>query len=380
MSQQDLGKNIKKLGFGLMRLPEKVDKAGELDHAQVCAMMDAYLAAGFSYVDTAYVYGGGTSEGAAKACLVDRYPRERFQLADKLPVFLAESREQGLEFFETSCTRCGVDYFDFYLLHALDGEAAKKAERLGLWDLVAELKAQGRVRHMGFSFHDKAAALDEILTRHPETEFVQLQINYKDWEDPTVQSRQCYEVARKHGKPVIIMEPVKGGSLAGGMIPEAQTLLRQARPEASVASWALRFAASLDGVITVLSGMSSLEQVADNVQSLGDFEPVNEAEKALLAQVAALLEAAMAVPCTDCRYCVDGCPQKIRIPQIFRAYNDYMRYRNMGGAGFLYNKALENGGGRAGDCVACGSCMSHCPQKLPIVEQLKAATEIFDKV
>ncbi len=377
MSEKYLGENLKKLGFGLMRLPEKAGEKGVIDHDLVKKMVDAYIEAGFTYFDTAYIYGDGASEGAAKACLVDRYPRESFQLADKLPLFFLKDKAHGRELFETSCRRCGVEYFDFYLLHCMNRDNFKVVEREDMWSLMRELKAEGRVKHIGFSFHDTADVLDEILTKHPEAEFVQLQINYKDWEDPGIQSRLCYETARKHGKPVIVMEPVKGGSLAGGMIEEVQNLLKSKNPEASVASWAVRYAASKDGIITVLSGMSDLQQVLDNTSYMKEFKPLDADEAATVEEAARILEESKAISCTNCRYCVDGCPQGILIPRFFEAYNDYMRYKNKGGAGFLYNRALEDGSGNPKDCIACGACESHCPQHISIIENLKMISELL---
>ena len=311
MSEQTKGK----LGFGLMRLP-KTDEA--IDVPQVCEMVDHFLAAGFTYFDTAYVYDG--SEVAAKAALVDRHPRASYTLATKLHVGKCANAEEARKELETSLARTGAGYFDYYLLHALMANNVDKYEEFGLWDFVRELKANGTIRHYGFSFHDSPELLDKLLTEHPDVDFVQLQINYADWENPEVQSRACYEVARKHGKQVVIMEPVKGGALANP--PEqVKALFDAAKPGASYASWALRFAASLDGVLAVLSGMSNLEQVDDNLATMSDFQPLNDAEQKVIQQAQHILGNSAAIACTACHYCTAGCPKKIAIPEIFAAAN-----------------------------------------------------------
>ena len=295
-----LGKNIPKLGFGLMRLPMLGEK---VDIEQTKTMVDHFLAAGFNYFDTAYGYLGGKSEAAAKVALVDRYPRDKFYLATKLPAFAANNAEEARQMFYTSLERTGAGYFDFYLLHNLGDNRTEKYEEYGIWDFVKEQKEKGLIRHIGFSMHDKADALDKVLTQHPEAEFVQLQINYADWESDSVQSRKCYEVARKHGKSVIIMEPVKGGSLAN--LPDSVAdVFHQADADASMSSWALRFAASLDGLVTVLSGMSNLEQMDDNLKTMKDMKPLTDADRAVIDRARQAMEAIPHVPCTGCQYCV----------------------------------------------------------------------------
>ncbi len=363
-----LGKNIKKLGFGLMRLP-MLD--GEVDIEQVKAMADKFLAAGFTYFDTAYGYSGGKSEAAVKTAVVDRYPRESFQLATKLPAWMGKSAEEARQMFYTSLIRTGAGYFDFYLLHNCGDERTKVFEEYDLWNFVLEQRAKGLIKHIGFSFHDGAKALDGILTRHPEAEFVQLQINYADWESPSVQSRKCYEVAKKHGKPVIIMEPVKGGLLAAPPEPVAK-VLREADAGVSFASWAVRYAASLDNVITVLSGMSNIEQMEDNLATMKNFRALDEKEQETMERARETLEKIPGIPCTSCEYCMKGCPQGIPIPGVLGAMNRVLVYDNLTVAKNDYFWAT-NRHGKASDCIACGNCESVCPQHISIIEELKRA-------
>ena len=368
-----LGESIPKLGFGLMRLPMN---GKEIDVEQVKAMVDKFLAAGFKYFDTAYGYGDGASERAAKAALVDRYPRDSFFLATKLPAWMAKSEEDAKQMFYTSLERTGAGYFDFYLLHNLGTGRTEKFAEYGIWDFLAERKKEGLIKHLGFSMHATAEELDKVLTEHPEMEFVQLQINYADWDDEKIQSRACYEVARKHGKPVVIMEPVKGGSLSS--LPEAAAApLKAARPELSLASWGVRYAASLEGLVTVLSGMSSLEQMENNLSYMKEFQPLNEQEYAAVAETVKVLNSMPTVPCTGCSYCTKGCPQSIGIPGVFKAYNLYKVYENIPSAKGSYAFAVKNGG-KAGDCIECGQCESVCPQSIHIIEELKNASKILD--
>ena len=372
MADKYLGESIKNLGFGLMRLPMLGE---EIDIEQVKRMVDTFMSKGFTYFDTAYVYIGGKSEVALKEAVVDRYPRDSFQCATKLPLWDQKSIEELEAIFQESLDRAGLEYYDFYLLHAMSAEREKKADELGAWDFMKRLKAEGKAKHIGFSFHDTAEVLEHILQNHPEMEFVQLQINYVDWESESVQSRKCYEVARKYGKSVIIMEPVRGGSLAI-MPPQVQEVFKAAEPEMSVASWALRYAASLDGLITVLSGMSNEEQMNDNTSFMEDFQPLNESERATVQKVVDILDSLPTIPCTACKYCVDGCPQKINIPGIFKTMNDLTLYNNVEGAKRSYEDATKEGG-KAGDCIQCGNCEAHCPQKIEIIETLKKAAKEF---
>lgn len=373
MSEKYLGEDIMKLGFGLMRLPMNGE---EIDMEQTKKMVDTFVENGGTYFDTAYVYIGGKSEVALKEAVVDRYPRESFQAATKLPIWDCKDRADMERIFAESLSRAGLEYYDFYLLHALGKETADKSEAIGAWDYVKELKEQGKVKHIGFSFHDSAEILDEILTKHPEAEFVQLQINYVDWEDNDVQSRKCYEVARKHNKPVIIMEPIRGGSLAA-MTPEVQTLYKAENPDLSVASWAMRYAASLEGIVTVLSGMSNEEQMNDNVSYMKDLKPLSDKERAVIEKAVEIIKSIPTIPCTACKYCVDDCPQKIAIPDIFSNVNAYKLYNNLDSAKGGYNMNTKEKG-KASDCISCGTCEGLCPQHIGIIDELKKAADLFE--
>ena len=372
---------MKKLGFGLMRMPtlDKTNQA-DVDVEQVKAMVDRFMEKGFTYFDTALMYNGFASEAVAKTVLVDRYPRDSFTLATKLHAGFFNSAEDREKVFIGQLEKTGAGYFDYYLIHGIEASMLPKYEQFDCFNWLLEKKAQGFVKHAGFSFHDSAELLDEILTRHPEMEFVQLQINYLDWESRWVQSRACYETAVKHGKPVIVMEPVKGGTLA--RVPEAaEKLFKDHAPDLSVPSWAIRFAASLDNVMVVLSGMSSIGQMEDNLSYMADFTPLTGEEQALCYRAAEIINAQIAVPCTGCSYCTEGCPKKIAIPQYFSLYTEDMR-ENLEEKGWTVNftnyDILEDKFGRARDCIACGQCERMCPQHLPIIEKLTAVSAHFD--
>lgn len=373
--------SVKKLGFGLMRLPavDEADKS-KVDVERVCHLADRFLAEGFTYFDTAACYHSGNSEQAFREAVAKRYPREAYTITDKLSLFMLKEASEMPGFFEKQLENCGVEYFDYYLLHSLDEGAAKQAEEWGAFDFMLEKKAKGLVKHVGFSFHDKAEVLDKILTRHPEMEYVQLQLNYADWEDSEVQSRKCYEVCVKYGKPVLVMEPIKGGMLAN--VPaEAEALLKGARPEMSVASWAIRFAASQENVFMVLSGMSDEQQVEDNLSYMKDFAPLSDEEKDLVAKSAAIIKSKEKVPCTGCRYCTDGCPMKIAIPDYFKLLNRISMFGDgqLASAKSIYKDRTEKEGhGKASDCVGCRQCEEHCPQHLPITEYLEEAAKTFE--
>lgn len=368
-----------KLGFGCMRLPlTDPEDFTKVDLAQVERMVDTFIERGFTYFDTAYMYHEFLSERIMREALVKRYARDRYTLATKLPTMFLEKEGDQERIFDEQLEKCGVDYFDYYLLHNLNVFNYRNVGRFDSFAFIARKKAEGRIRHIGFSFHDNADLLDEILTAHPETEFVQLQLNYLDWDNESIQSRKCYEVAQRHGKPVVVMEPVKGGSLA--RVPEAvERLFRQVRPDLSPASWAIRYAASLDGVMMVLSGMSSLEQIEDNTSYMQRFEPLAERERAVIARAVELLNASIAIPCTACRYCVEGCPERIAIPEYFALFNADKQSLN---AGFsiqsVYYNNLTQSNGRASACIGCRKCERSCPQHLPIVDYLKQVAATFE--
>ena len=370
-----LGESIPKLGFGLMRLPAN---NRVIDLEQTKQMVDLFMDAGFTYFDTAWGYNAGDSERAVKAALVDRYPRDKFCLATKLPAWMAKSRAEAEQMLYDSLERTGAGYFDFYLLHNVGSKRIKSFDDYDLWSFVKQKKEEGLIRHIGFSFHDTADVLDKVLTDHPEMEFVQLQINYADWDSPSVQSRLCYETARKHGKPVVIMEPVKGGCLAS-LPPKAAAPLQAVHPEASFASWAIRFAASLPGVITVLSGMSNAEQVRDNLATMSGFCPLDETEHAAIGAVQAYLDSVPIVPCTGCDYCAAGCPQGVAISGSFAAYNIYKYFDNIDSARMSYGFPVKICGmAPAGACIECGACEAVCPQGISIIEELKKVSALLD--
>ncbi|MBR2853977.1 MAG: aldo/keto reductase [Clostridia bacterium] len=364
-----------KLGFGLMRLPEK-DGSGDIDH--VSRMVDVYMQAGMNYFDTAYVYHGGNSEKAIKEALVKRWPRDKFMLATKLPAWCLKEPADRDRIFSEQLERCGVDYFDFYLLHSIeDGGNGDTYERLDCFNWALRKKAEGKIRHFGFSFHGSPAYLIQVLDRHPEVEFVQIQLNYADWKNPVVRSGELYEILHARNVPMIIMEPVKGGMLAG-LTPELEAMYKAVRPEASVASWALRFVGSLPGVMTILSGMSAEEQVRDNIGTFTNFEPLTDEERELVGKVRDIMLNVSQIGCTSCRYCTPGCPMNISIPDVFRAVNTMTLYGDVFRPKAFYGGVIGQGHGRAADCIGCGQCESVCPQHLPIIDLLKDAAGKLD--
>ena len=367
----ELVKDCMKLGFGLMRLPRTA--SGEIDVEETSRMVDMFFEAGGRYFDTAYVYGG--SEEATRKALVERHPRDSYYLASKLNAGAAKNEEEAKKEIDISLERLGTDYLDFYLLHALDRNNKSKYEKYGLWDYVKKLKEEGKIRHYGFSFHDQPEVLDEILTEHPDAEFVQLQINYADWDEAAVISGKCYEVAVKHNKPVIVMEPVKGGTLANP--PEVvQDVFKLADSSASPASWAIRFVASLPNVMVVLSGMSNEEQMRDNVSYMKDFEIMSDAEQNVIVRARAALKSIDSIPCTACHYCTPGCPMQIHIPEIFSVMNRYLLYKDLEAARGDYS--WRPGGPKASVCIKCGQCEGACPQHLPIIDYLQEVVDTLE--
>ena len=362
-----------KLGFGLMRLPK--DKQGQIKLDEVQRMVDSYMERGFNYFDTAYVYEG--SEEAIRQTLVEKYPRDVYTLADKLPAWKLTCQEDVERIFQESLNRTGVDYFDFYLLHSVEKSHYPTYEKYQCFDFIQEMKKQGKIKYMGFSFHDDADFLDKVLTEHPEIDFVQLQLNYLDWENGVIQSRRNYEVARKHHKPIIVMEPVKGGTLAS-FSDDIERIYKDYAPQKSIASWAMRYVASLDGVMTILSGMSNAQQMNDNLDTMTHFEKINNEEAKLIKQVTDQVLSYPTIPCTKCRYCTPGCPMHIQIPDLFTAYNSAKMYGENRRYQTYYKDHSTGDYQPAKACIACGQCESVCPQHLEIISLLKEVSEVFD--
>lgn len=369
----------KKLGFGLMRLPlTDANDKGSIDIEALKEMVDTFMEQGFTYFDTAWMYCAFKSENAVKEALTDRYPRDRYTLTTKLHASYLKTKEDRDRIFEEQRQKTGVDYFDYYLIHAIDQELYSIYNEMDCFNWLIEKKKQGFVKHIGFSYHDSAEFLDQVLTEHPEMEFVQLQMNYLDWESAEVQSRKCYEVASKHGKPVIVMEPVKGGTLAD--VPaEVRESFTAYHPDLSVPSWAIRFVASLDNVAMVLSGMSNMEQLMDNISYMKEFVPMNAEETELVHKAAEMIKDSIAIPCTGCSYCTEGCPMQIAIPDLFRVYNKSKRGEITDVEANEEYRQLTESGGKARECLACGQCQVACPQHLEIINYLKDVAKCMEK-
>lgn len=370
----------KKLGFGMMRLPvfdENNRSTVDVEHTQ--KMVDLFMESGFNYFDTAHRYNDEMSEPVIKQTLTSKYNRNEYILTNKITLNYLKEESDNMPFFEKQLEICGVNYFDNYLIHNLGAAAYEKSENLKLFEFIQGLKEKRLVKKTGFSFHDNAEVLEKILTEHPEVDIVQLQINYLDWEDSGIQSKLCYEVARKHGKEIKVMEPLKGGSLIH-LPQEAIDIMKEDMPNASVAEWGIRFAASLEGVSTVLSGMSTLEQIEDNISYMKDFEPLSEKNLETLSKVVEIVHSKALIPCTGCRYCVTECPQHIAIPEYFALKNNLDSIKNVSyfATQSSYYGNLTKTHGKAGDCVECGTCEENCPQHIKIRDMLKQVSAVFD--
>ena len=370
----DIFENVKKkFGFGCMRLPMK---GSEVDKEEFSEMVDTFLENGFNYFDTAHGYLGGLSETALRECLTSRYPRDRYILTDKLTNFFFKTEEDIRPFFESQLEACGVDYFDFYLVHAQSADNFAFFKKCRAYETALELKKEGKIRHFGISFHDRADVLEQILTEYPQIEVVQIQFNYLDYEDPAVESRKCHEVCCKYGKPVIVMEPVKGGNLVN--LPEDAAAVLDELHGGSPASYAIRFAAGFDGIRMVLSGMSSMEQMEDNISYMKDFRPLSETEKKAIDKVRESFQSKNLIQCTACRYCTAGCPKQISIPDLFACMNAKKIFHDWN-TDYYYNNVHTVNNGKASDCIKCGKCEKACPQHLPIRQLLVDVAEEFEK-
>jgi len=379
---EEVFNNALPLGFGLMRLPTtNPEDDGSIDIELTKKLVDRFIENGFTYFDTAWMYCGFKSENAAKECLVDRYPRDKFTLTTKLHAGFIHSQEDCERIFDEQREKTGVDFFDYYMVHDVNSHSLETYNKYDVFGFVLGLKEKGLAKHVGFSFHDTPEVLDKVLTDHPEMEFVQIQLNYLDYNSPAIQSRKVYEVAEKHNKPVIVMEPVKGGTLVN-IGEDAKAIFNKLDPNASTASYAIRFAKSHKNVRMVLSGMNTLEQVEDNTSFMKDFKPLNEQEQKAVSEVVEILNNRIKIPCTGCSYCTDGCPKQIAIPKYFALYNAEMAENPDGKkpwtAQSAYYETIAKNAGKASECIECGQCEGICPQHLHVREYLKTVKEKFE--
>ena len=366
--------NVKKnFGFGCMRLPLK---DGKVDYNEFSEMVDTFISNGFNYFDTAHMYVEGQSEGALKKCLTSRYSRESYILTDKLSTPYFNSQEEIRPFFESQLKECGVDYFDFYLMHAQNAELYAKYKRCRAYETALALKDEGKIKHFGISFHDKASVLEQILIEYPQIEVVQIQFNYVDYDNPAVESRKCYEICRKYHKPVIVMEPIRGGNLVN--LPDQAKDIFNSLNNGSYASYALRFAAGFDGIFMVLSGMSNMAQMKDNISFMKNFKPLSDREKEAVAKVCGIFQSQNLIPCTACRYCTDGCPKHILIPDLFACLNAKKMFHDWN-ADYYYQEVYTVHNGKASECIKCGKCEKACPQHLETRKLLESVTLEFEK-
>lgn len=376
--------NNKKLGFGCMRLPQlNSHDPRSIDYPQVNKMVDTFLEKGFTYFDTAYMYHDFISESVVKETLVKRHPREKYTIATKMPTMLLKSPEDQIRIFDEQLEKVGVDYFDYYLVHNLNTVNYTIAQKFDTIPFLQRKKDNGLIKKLGFSFHADADLLEQILKDYPNFDFVQLQLNYLDWDSETIQSRKCYEIARKYKKDIIVMEPIKGGTLAN-VPPEAEALFKQLNPNVSIASWAIRFAASQEGVQMVLSGMSNQEQLLDNLSYMQDFTPLSPKELETVFQVRDIINSNIAIPCTKCRYCVEGdsCPKHISIPDYFSLYNANRQYKHSDKAlhRIYYKNLVAEGNGKASECIGCKKCERACPQHIDITKWLKEVAKDLETI